>query len=210
MPPVNSVDAGLMQKKRLNSLEEQNRAANELRDARRPSLTRDDAELGNMTFRQQVKAAAKGMGQPGAGQKPSMAAVAGAGGNKAKMGTSQALKASWLNVIDSFGATLIYINFHAFARLIPGLRGMFCKLGEEWLPKGVSAESAPSLAGKIKNIGLLEKLLLFLVDSLLLLVIGFVCFILFIIVDFVTANWWDKAMKVLSIFSNVFKDIVFK
>ncbi len=45
--------------------------------------------------------------------------------------TDWALRASWLNIIDSFGLTLIYINIHVFFRFVIGT-DFFCKLGHEW------------------------------------------------------------------------------
>ena len=63
----------------------------------------------------------------------------------AKAGTSWLLKAAWLNLIDSFGLTLIYINMHVFLRHV--FPDAFCKLGEEWKPKMVGGHSATNVAG---------------------------------------------------------------
>ncbi len=50
--------------------------------------------------------------------------------------TAQLLKASWLNIIDSFGTTLLYINFHFLGKYFAGSKA-FCDFGQEWAPKGM-------------------------------------------------------------------------
>lgn len=73
----------------------------------------------------------------------------------AKIGTSKLLQQAWINLIDSFGLTLIWINIHVFLRLVLGEK-LFCKLGEEWIPKQISG--AGGEAGKManKSIGIVE------------------------------------------------------
>lgn len=66
--------------------------------------------------------------------------------NAISMVTSEALKQSWLNLIDSFGLTLIYIYFHVFCRFVFGPE-VFCKLGHEWLG-GKSGGGASGVASK--------------------------------------------------------------
>ena len=50
-------------------------------------------------------------------------------------GTSRLLQQAWLNLIDSFGLTLIWINIHVFLGIVLGNK-LFCKLGEEWTAGG--------------------------------------------------------------------------
>ncbi len=52
-------------------------------------------------------------------------------GTAIKEGTSKLLQQAWLNLIDSFGLTLIWINIHVLLRYVVGSK-FFCKLGEEW------------------------------------------------------------------------------
>jgi hypothetical protein len=47
--------------------------------------------------------------------------------------TARALNFSWLNLIDSFGLTFLYILFHFVMAYIVGSQA-FCKFGEEWAP----------------------------------------------------------------------------
>jgi hypothetical protein len=49
--------------------------------------------------------------------------------------TSNLLRAAIENLIDSFGLTLIYINFHVLCRFVFGPE-YFCKLGQEWMAGG--------------------------------------------------------------------------
>lgn len=86
------------------------------------------------------------------------------------MATSELLQKSWLNLIDSWGLTLLYINFHVFCRWVFG-EELFCKLGHEWLggksggelkgaakAEGSAAKGVGGEGGKMKSLfGLPEK-----------------------------------------------------
>lgn len=51
----------------------------------------------------------------------------------ARKGTGEALKQSWLNILDSIGLTLIYINFHFIMYYLGGpFKQFFCQPGSEW------------------------------------------------------------------------------
>lgn len=58
------------------------------------------------------------------------------------------LKKAWLNLIPSWGLTLIWINIHAFLSTVVGEK-MFCKLGMEWVPE----ELKKSQSGEAQKIG---------------------------------------------------------
>ena len=81
-------------------------------------------------------------------------AAAGALAVGATQGTAKLLKSAWINLLDTFGLTLIYINIHVLARKILGGK-IFCALGEEWVPGN------QRLAG---TLGLVEKLVLIFLD----------------------------------------------
>jgi len=63
---------------------------------------------------------------------------------------------------------LLYVNLHVFLRFVLGDK-LFCKLGQEWLPKQISSVSgAPGeMAGK--TIGIVEVMALLLLDLVLFL-----------------------------------------
>jgi len=54
-----------------------------------------------------------------------------------RKGTSQLLRQAWLNLISSWGLTLIWINIHVFLGTIFG-HNFFSKLGAEWLDNNIS------------------------------------------------------------------------
>jgi len=88
-----------------------------------------------------------------------------------KQGTNELLKQSWLNLVDSFGLTLIYINMHVFLRWI--FPSMFCKLGDEWMPRQVSVinSEANQAAGVSRFLGIAEVIGLLMLDLLLIIVL---------------------------------------
>ncbi|MFA5183971.1 MAG: hypothetical protein WC456_00410 [Patescibacteria group bacterium] len=105
----------------------------------------------------------------------SLAGGASAAAAPIQKGTSRLLRQSWLNLIDSFGLTLIWINIHVFLRYVIGEK-FFCKLGREWadlLPGG--GQAAPLLkdwADKSgKSIGTVEMIVFAICDLLLFLLI---------------------------------------
>ena len=88
----------------------------------------------------------------------------------ARAATSKLLQQAWINLIDSFGLTLIYINIHVFLRFVLGEK-LFCKLGQEWVPKQISSVSgAPGeMAGK--TIGIAEVMALLILDLIAFFII---------------------------------------
>jgi hypothetical protein len=89
--------------------------------------------------------------------------------NPAKMATANGLRWAWLTLIPSWGLSIIYINMHVFLRFV--LPDLFCKLGEEWVPKQAKALTgeAGGLAGK--GIGILEIIALVIIDLILLILL---------------------------------------
>lgn len=53
--------------------------------------------------------------------------------NPIQKATGGLLKSAWINLIPSFGLTLLYIDFHWFMNLVLGDK-VFGKLGSEWIP----------------------------------------------------------------------------
>jgi hypothetical protein len=91
-----------------------------------------------------------------------------AGAGSATDGTATLLKTAWLNIIDSFGLTLIYINLHVFGHSVFGEK-IFCDLGEEWIPNSLrSSLGSEAVRSRTRAIGLLEKIILIFADSLVL------------------------------------------
>ena len=69
------------------------------------------------------------------------------------------LKKAWLNLIPSWGLTLIWINIHVFLQTVLGEK-MFCKLGMEWVPEELKkaqfeeAKKMGKVAGTFEGAGL--------------------------------------------------------
>ncbi len=70
------------------------------------------------------------------------------------------LRQSWINLIQSFGLTLIWINIHVLGNIVFGPK-VFCNLGEEWFMRP-GATNSPEQKKIIeeggKKIGILEKM----------------------------------------------------
>jgi hypothetical protein len=85
--------------------------------------------------------------------------------------TGEALRQSWLNLISSWGLTLIYINIHFIGKYFASSR-YFSHFGQEWTAKLAKVKAAPGggMAVKKINAGLkyVEIIALILLDFLLL------------------------------------------
>lgn len=70
-------------------------------------------------------------------------------------GSAELLKQAWLNLIPSWGLTLLYINIHLIASEVLK-SNYFCKSGSEWtkFPEGKS-ETAERIVGMLEIITLL-------------------------------------------------------
>ena len=78
----------------------------------------------------------------------------------AKKGISSLLKSAWLNLITSWGLTLIWIDIHVFGNQVFGNK-LFCDLGEEWIPDdyvGAKDKAPKELDAPKKSIGLVENM----------------------------------------------------
>lgn len=90
-----------------------------------------------------------------------------------RKGTSLLLRQSWLNLIDSFGLTLIWINIHVVLHVVFGEKA-FCKLGDEWddLGSGVIVKRPKYLLRLGEGMGLaaLDLLAILLLLTVLLII----------------------------------------
>jgi hypothetical protein len=105
-------------------------------------------------------------------------------GSYVRKTTSNLLTKAWINLIDTFGLTLIYIHLHVFMRLVMG-SDFFCKLGHEWFDVyaakvetvlNSSDNDINSFARRQLNrlkemTGLLEVIVLLIIDLLIILAI---------------------------------------
>lgn len=103
-------------------------------------------------------------------------------------GPSELLTASWLNIIDTFGLTLIWINIHVFLHFIVSKK-IFVALGQEWVtmvPEGnkVLSEFKKSDTAKeaVAGVSMVEYMLLIFLDLLALFIIIIVAAIIIVII----------------------------
>jgi hypothetical protein len=114
-----------------------------------------------------------------------------------RKGTNKLLKASWKNLIQSFGLTLIWINMHVFLRFVFGQK-LFCKLGQEWIPEKVSKTIGTAGKNSSKTIGIAEVIVLLVLDLIVLAVLALIIAIVGVVVyaqihpiGFYLAVWQD-------------------
>lgn len=91
------------------------------------------------------------------------------------------LSMSWLGLIESFGLTIIYINFHfMMAHMLKNK--YFCKFGGEWLGGGKN----PFGQVGANWLGPFEILLLFIVDSMILLILLFLILLIILMIEYLS------------------------
>ncbi|MCK4554877.1 hypothetical protein KAU19_08055 [Candidatus Parcubacteria bacterium] len=103
----------------------------------------------------------------------------------ARMGTNYALRWAWLTLIPSFGLSLLYINLHVFLKMVFGEK-LFCKLGNEWIPKQAQAVGGEAGRAGGKTIGIVEVMGLLVLDLAAFLFIIAAIAILVLIIDLIT------------------------
>jgi hypothetical protein len=108
----------------------------------------------------------------------------------AHQGTGMALKFAWLNLIPSFGLTLIYINIHVFLRQV--FPSIFCPLGQELVPKQALAAGGEAGKSAGKAFGLFEIMGLLALDFIALFAVICILGLIVMIVTFMGASWWEK------------------
>jgi len=119
-----------------------------------------------------------------------------------RFGTSKLLRGAWriLPTVIFFLPALAYINIHVFLRWILG-ENLFCKLGDEWLPRQVreAAQEAGQIAGR--GIGLVEAGLLILLDivvgGIILTLLAFIVMIVTWMGKWEDASWIGKGWMAL-------------
>jgi len=126
-----------------------------------------------------------------------------------KAGTGRILKYAWLNLVSSFGLTLIYINAHVFLRQI--FPDAFCKLGEEWAPKLAvtgGKDIAESFGSAGKTAGIIEVCSLLFLDLAVILIVFTVLGLIVMIIGFIDAGLKEQILMVWSAIKSLGWDAV--
>lgn len=155
---------------RILNREQENGAARELREKRMKTKEEENEEQQGdrqpQGLRQRIMAARRALDiKQKAKEKIEEKVMA-----PAKQGTNWLLRWAWVTLIPSWGLTLIYINLHVFLKMVFGEK-LFCKLGQEWIPKKIQAVGGEAGAMGGKAIGIVEIMGLLILDLVLFFVI---------------------------------------
>ncbi len=87
-------------------------------------------------------------------------------------GTSQLLRSAWQIMFSVIGFLpgLAYVNIHVFLKAVLGEK-LFCKLGEEWIPKQAATAGGEAAKTAGKGVGIVEVMVLLFLDLVVLLII---------------------------------------
>ena len=192
MANVNNIDSRILAYPDTAGGEEEKEAARELRQRKNSAqngVEEDASDEENLSLRQRVFALKKANKK----KETKKEGIKAKAVTPIKMGANLLLKAAWQNLISSWGFSLIWINIHVFMRWV--MPDIFCKLGQEWIPKiGPGADSKKTVG---KAIGTGEGIALFFLDLIALCLIFLFLAIVVMIVDFLSANWLEKGFMLL-------------
>ena len=172
--------------------EQQINMGGQLREARRGGADEGESKDGGeqpQSLRQRVMAARKAMDiKQRAKDKVEEKVMA-----PAKTGTNWLLRQAWLSIGTVVGFIFIglpYINLHVFGGMVLGEK-FFCKLGDEWKP--AYKDIAGSFGQTGKAIGIIEVMVLLMLDLAVGCIIASFLGIIVMIVTWMDAGAWDKA-----------------
>ncbi|MCF7820230.1 MAG: hypothetical protein K9M44_02030 [Candidatus Pacebacteria bacterium] len=167
------VDEGL-----LNNSQSESAKAAELKKDKQNDATGGVESSGNIKKDQQASRKKSKFAQAKASIKKKL--------NVGKMATAGALRFSW-QYVWVFGLTLIYINAHAFLRII--LPWAFCRLGEEWTmeePGGAQVFDQKAEKKLNKYLVILEPIGLLFANIAMIMIILTILYLYELLTDMVT------------------------
>ncbi len=85
--------------------------------------------------------------------------IASAAASPIRKSTSKLLQQAWLNLADSWGLTLLWIDIHVWLGSIVG-HNFFCKLGQEWMDNNIVAAENEYAKSQGKPLGTVEPMVL--------------------------------------------------
>jgi hypothetical protein len=196
IPGNQNINRGSASENVLSGYQDQLDAASRLRQERAKPEAPEEAD-GN-TLGQKKGLAALAADMKKSAENPS-AAGGISGGASTK--TAQLLRVAWENMLDPFAIplALAYINFHVFGNMVLGEK-LFCKLGEEWIPNNFRS-SLGSFGGKA--FGLLEKIILIVLDLIVLFALLGILAILVEIASFYSDSLVGKAQQIFQAISTL-------
>jgi hypothetical protein len=183
--------------------EEENDAARELRERKKGGENEEEESAGGeaKSLREKVMEARQALDIKEKLEKTVAAPIKSGSGWILRW--AWGLTASWVGFIPG----LLIINLYVFLRLVFGEK-LFCKLGEEWIPKQVSQAAGGIGNMASKKIGIVEVAGLVLLDLLLVVIIIFIIGIILLIFDVIQNPFsyigealgiiWDKVTGVFA------------
>ena len=117
----------------------------------------------------------------------------------AKKGTNSLLRKAWWSTFSVMGffPGLFHINLHALFLLPVFGDKLFCKLGEEWIPKEIKAAGGEAGKAAENKFGIVEWIILGILDLIALTIIGGALALLVMIVDFMEKGFIGKAGAII-------------
>ena len=92
---------------------------------------------------------------------------------------------------------LFYINLHALFLLPVFGDKLFCKLGEEWIPKEIKAAGGEAGKAAENKFGIVEWIILLILDLIALTIIGGALALLVMVVDFMGKGFAGKVGAII-------------
>ncbi|PIV46960.1 hypothetical protein COS21_02540, partial [bacterium (Candidatus Gribaldobacteria) CG02_land_8_20_14_3_00_41_15] len=117
----------------------------------------------------------------------------------AKQGTKSLLRKAWWSTFSVMGffPGLFYINLHALFLLPVFGDKLFCKLGEEWIPKEIKAAGGEAGKAAENKFGIVEWIILLILDLIALTIIGGALALLVMVVDFMGKGFAGKVGAII-------------
>ena len=106
----------------------------------------------------------------------------------ARRATSKLLQEAWINIVPSWGLTIIWINIHVFLGMIFG-NNFFCKLGAEWVDENIKKAQFDQAKDVGKVAGVFEGAGLACLDLGCLMLLLIVVAIVYFIISIISLNW---------------------
>ncbi len=183
--PEDDLDTQLLNQPTLAGAQQESRASRAWRGLRRGG--KDDAvEAGEEAKSLRQATAASRLEKAKEQVKEKVAAPA-------KMASSWLLRWAWgiTASVIGFLPGLLVINMHVFLRWVLGEK-LFCKLGQEWVPKQVSAVGGEAGKGLSNIWGMAETIILLILDVITFFIILAIIALLTMVVSFMGAGFWEK------------------
>ena len=116
----------------------------------------------------------------------------------AKLVTNRLLRQAWYFLILSWGLTVFYIDLHVFLWFVLG-EEMFCKLGDEWLPRQIRILSGKAGSMTGRAIGIIEVIVLIIVNVIVAIFLWIVISIIIFIADNMILKIIDTAVEIIDV-----------